>query len=257
VPNQEFLQRVDRLLENLGDDLSTQERRRAEPLRAGRRIGRLPLADGIIPTGFAGRITVPPGIGSSEDRPYVEKERTYAENFLQEIQAADSCAALLFDAPDLPWDFYFDCARHMWDEARHCIFGEKKLIALGIVVNSVPLSSTAYRMRQTLTPHDRYAALTTQEADAFPGKHKGLKAALDNQDALGAMTWSYDIADETQHVRYGQKWLPILVTAAGDPRSVDQVKADAENWRETVLAAVYYPDRPNLFAAAKSTRSAG
>lgn len=237
-----FLARVETALEGLPAALSSAERRTAAPRREARRIGRLPLLNSTVPDGFPTRATGP--ARDSSDQSYASAERYYAVNFLQEIQAADTCAALLFDAVDLPWEFYFDCARHMWDESRHATFGERKLAALGIPLREVPLSSTAYRLRQTLTPHDRYAVLTTQEADAFPGKHLGLKAALDHNDAIGAMTWSYDIADETQHVRYGQKWLPVMIAAAGDPRSPEQVRGDAENWRDTVLSATYSPDLP-------------
>jgi hypothetical protein len=235
--DQGYLAKVKRALEDLGDALSNLERRRAEPVRRGRRVGRLPLLDGATPRGFAPRATIPPE--PTEESPYADRERFFAMNFLQEVQASDSCASILFEAPDMPWDFYFDAARHMWDESRHSMFGQLKLTSLGIPVNEVALSTTAYRLRQTIAPHDRYAALTTQEADAFPGKHKGLKAALENNDAVGAMTWSYDIADETQHVRYGQKWLPTLIKAMEDPRSPDQVRADAENWRATVLTTTY------------------
>ena len=42
-------------------------------------------------------------------------------------------------------------------------------------------------------------------------------------------SWSYDIADETQHVRFGNKWVPVLIAKCGDPRSFEQVKADARN----------------------------
>lgn len=232
--------RVSELVETLDGSLASLDRDRGEPVRQARRIGRLPLPDGALPRGFSRRATLPKP--PAADSPYPERERFFAMNFMMEVQATDSCASILFEAPDMPWDFYFDAARHMWDESRHATFGELKLKALGIAFRDVPLSTTAYRLRQTLAPHDRYAALTTQEADAFPGKHQGLKDALDHHDSVGAMTWSYDIADETQHVRFGQKWLPGLIKAVGDPRSPDQVRADAENWRANVLAVTYRPD---------------
>jgi hypothetical protein len=246
--NQGYLAKVTAALPGVGQALANHERRRAEPVKRARRIGRLPLLDGATPRGFAARASIPPLPG--DDSPYSVRERYFAMNFLQEVQASDSCASILFEAPDMPWDFYFDAARHMWDESRHAMFGQLKLTSLGIPVNQVALSTTAYRLRQTIAPHDRYAALTTQEADAFPGKHKGLKAALENNDAVGAMTWSYDIADETQHVRYGQKWLPTLIKAMDDPRSPDQVKADAENWRATVLTMTYRPRAQSVEADA-------
>jgi len=180
----------------------------------------------------------PPGMKGGE---YADRELYRAHNFLMEVQASDSCASLLFESPDMPWDFYFDVSRHMWDEMRHCEFGELKLQALGHDIRELGISNTAYVLRQTIDPLDRYVALTTQEADAFPGKHEGLGDALKNNDDIFARAWSYDIADETQHVRYGHKWIPVLIEVTGEIRSYEQLKRDAENWRKDVLAAVYMP----------------
>lgn len=215
---------------------------------AGRTIGRLPLSRSAQPNGFRERLASLPSAAASS---YRERELFHAHNFLMEIQAADSCASLLFESPDMPWDFYFDAARHMWDETRHCEFGEIKLRSLGLDMRELGLSNTAYTMRQTLDPLDRYAALTTQEADAFPGKHAGLKDALANGDDLSARAWSYDISDETQHVRYGHKWIPVMIDATGDPRSYEEIKRDAENWRRDVLAATYATAQEALAAQKK------
>ena len=207
----------------------------------GRKIGRLPAARSVLPTGFAEGLAIAPDKNSST---YDERALFHAHNFLMELQAADSCASLLFDAPDMPWDFYFDTARHMWDETRHCEFGEIKLRQLGRDIRQVGLSNLAYLMRQTIDPIDRYAALTTQEADAFPGKHEGLRDALAHADELSARAWSYDISDETQHVRYGSKWIPIMIELSGEVRNYEQVKRDATHWRRDVLAVAYPPARP-------------
>lgn len=208
----------------------------AMPVRKGRKIGTLPILRSVIPTGFTeGRALRPEGY----DTDYRKRELFMGHNFFMEIQAADSCASLLFEAPDMPWDFYFDTARHMWDETRHCEFGELKLKSLGVDIRDIGVANTAYVLRQTIDPIDRYAALTTQEADAFPGKHAGLKDAIDNRDELAARAWSYDIADETQHVRYGHKWIPVMIEETGEPRSYDEIKRDAENWRRDVLAVAY------------------
>jgi|GEM_PF-1353667 len=207
--------------------------------RTGRKSGILPVLCSAIPDGF---LDCPEGTPGSQDAESYEDRALYrAHNFLMEIQAADSCASLLFEAPDMPWEFYFDLSRHMWDEMRHCEFGEIKLKALGKDIRKIGISNTAYTIRQTLDPLDRYAALTTQEADAFPGKHLGLKDALKHGDELSARAWSYDIADETQHVRYGHHWIPLMIQQIEEPRSYEQIKRDAENWRRDVLAPVYSP----------------
>lgn len=227
---------VEEMSAKLFDQLSLGSSLKVEPVRAGRKMGTLPILRSQHPEGFREGLASLPSADASQ---YAERELFHAHNFLMEVQAADSCASLLFEVPDMPWEFYFDTSRHMWDESRHCEFGEIKLRALGRDMREMGLSNTAYVMRQTLDPLDRYAALTTQEADAFPGKHAGLKDALANNDDLSARAWSYDISDETQHVRYGHKWIPVMIEATGDPRSYEELKRDAENWRRDVLAATY------------------
>ena len=238
-PGRDFIQRIESLAATLPKLLREHTARGGEPLRQGRRCGVLPFADAKLPLKFHHLEFGPEPL--SKDPPYADRERYHAVNFLQEVQAADSCASMLFESPDMPWDFLFDLSRHMWDESRHAMFGERKLLELGESAAVAGLSTKAYAMRQTLTPLDRYAALSTQEADAFPGKHVGLKDAIAHNDAVSAMAWSYDIADETQHLRFGTKWIPVLREKTNDPRSVEQIKDDACNWRVSVLAEVYKP----------------
>jgi hypothetical protein len=238
-PDASWAARVGDVAAGLPELLATHHERAAAPVRAGRRIGRLPVAVSVLPRGFRHLEFGPEPLSPQNE--YRERERYHAVNFLQEVQAADSCASMLFEAPDMPWDFYFDLSRHLWDESRHAMFGEKKLADLGSTAAEAGLSSTAYALRQTLTPLDRYAALATQEADAFPGKHAGLKDAVAHGDGVSAMAWSYDIADETQHVRFGNTWIPVMIEKTGDPRSFEQVKEDAVRWRATVLAEAYKP----------------
>jgi hypothetical protein len=239
VPSQQFLRAISEACVDLPKILCEHNARPINAIKTGRRIGMLPFDDAKLPSGFHHLEFGPEAL--SNDADYGARARYHAVNFLQEVQAADSCASMLFEAPDMPWDFFLDLSRHTWDEARHAMFGEAKLSELGTSAAAAGLSTKAYCMRQTLTPLDRYAALSTQEADAFPGKHAGLKDAIAHNDALSARAWSYDIADETQHLRFGTKWIPVMIEKIGEPRSYEQVKEDACNWRESVLAEVYKP----------------
>lgn len=243
-PDAAFVARIEDLGTNLDRELSTTATRGGAMLKVGRRIGVLPYAEAALPTGFRPLEFGPDPL--PKENSYAERERYHAVNFLQEVQATDSCASMLFEAPDMPWDFYFDLSRHMWDESRHAMFGERKLAELGTSAPAAGLSNKAYAMRQTLSPLDRYAALSTQEADAFPGKHVGLKDSIEHGDSTSAMAWSYDIADETQHVRFGAKWIPVMIEKTAEPRSYEQVKHDACNWRVSVLAEVYKPAAATL-----------
>lgn len=243
-PDPAYLARVEAVGATLDRELREHAARGGDALRSGRRIGVLPLADAVLPAGFRHLEFGPDPM--PRENVYADRERYHAVNFLQEVQAADSCASMLFDAPDMPWEFFFDLGRHMWDEARHAMFGERKLGELGTTAAAAGLSTKAYAMRQTLAPLDRYAALSTQEADAFPGKHASLKDSLAHGDTTSAMAWSYDIADETQHVRFGARWIPVMIEKTGEPRSYEQVKTDACNWRVSVLAEVYKPAAATL-----------
>ena len=238
-PNESWLIKIETLCADLPKTLGQHNVRGTVGAKAGRRIGVLPFADARLPLGFHHLEFGPEPLAAAAD--YAERARYHATNFLQEVQAADSCASMLFESPDLPWEFYFDLSRHMWDEARHAMFGEAKLLELGTDAATAGLSTKAYALRQTLAALDRYAALSTQEADAFPGKHAGLKDAMAHNDALSAKAWSYDIADETQHLRFGTKWIPVMMEKTGEPRSYEQVKEDACNWRASVLAEGYKP----------------
>jgi hypothetical protein len=243
-PDANFADRIKILCADLPATLREHNTRGGTPVKHGRQIGVLPFADAKLPLGFHHLEFGPEPLPKVSV--YMDRARYHAINFLQEVQAADSCASMLFEAPDMPWNFFFDLSRHMWDEARHAMFGEAKLQELGINAASAGLSTKAYAMRQTLAPLDRYAALSTQEADAFPGKHTGLKDSVANNDSLSAKAWSYDIADETQHLRFGTKWIPVMIETIGDPRSYEQVKEDACNWRVSVLAEVYKPAAATL-----------
>jgi hypothetical protein len=247
--NEGFAVGIKDLCANLPKKLRDQKIHGATAIKSGRRIGALPFADGTLPMGFHHLEFGPEPLSRSPT--YEERARYHAINFLQEVQAADSCASILFESPDMPWDFLFDLSRHMWDEARHAMFGEAKLADFGMTAQAAGLSTKAYAMRQTLTPLDRYAALSTQEADAFPGKHVGLKDAVAHNDALSAKAWSYDIADETQHLRFGTRWIPVMIEKLNEPRSYEQVKNDACNWRESVLAEVYKPAAATFESAKK------
>jgi hypothetical protein len=234
-----FIDTIKGLSSDLTEILRSHKTHGSAAIKSGRRIGVLPFADATLPMGFRHLEFGPEPLSKSPN--YEERARYHAINFLQEVQAADSCASILFESPDMPWDFLFDLSRHMWDEARHAMFGETKLADFGITAQAAGLSTKAYATRQTLTPLDRYAALSTQEADAFPGKHVGLKDAIAHNDTLSAKAWSYDIADETQHLRFGTRWIPVMIEKLNEPRSCEQIKNDACNWRESVLAEVYKP----------------
>lgn len=43
---------------------------------------------------------------------------------LSEVNVAEGLALVLIETTDMPWSFYMDISRHLWDEMRYSLFGE-------------------------------------------------------------------------------------------------------------------------------------
>ena len=115
----------------------------------------------------------------------------------------------------MEWDFYFDVARHCYDEVRHSKLGETRLSELGHAVTDFPNCVGNYAWRQLYDPLRRYCVLTCViETDSFAYKHQTYQEYVTNGDMDSAEAVLYDITDETLHVRWGQKWTPKLMEAA-------------------------------------------
>jgi len=133
-------------------------------------------------------------------------------NYSQEMQAAETLGSLLWETDGMEWEFYFDIARHCYDEVRHSSMGEARLRELGHHVTDFPNFSANYAWRQLVDPLRRYCVLTyVIEADGFKYKHETYQEHLASQDLESAEAVLYDIMDETTHVRLGQKWVPKLM----------------------------------------------
>ena len=137
-------------------------------------------------------------------------------NYAHEMQAAETLGSVLWEVGDMSWEFYYDVARHCYDEARHCQLGETRLAELGRHITEFPHCVTNYNWRQLIDPLRRYCVLTyVIEQDSFQYKHESYKRYLQEDDNESAEAVLFDIADETMHVRWGQKWVPELMEQAG------------------------------------------
>ncbi len=126
-------------------------------------------------------------------------------NYTQEMQAAESLGSVLWMTGNMPWDFYFDLARHCYDEVRHSKLAETRLEGLGHHVTDFPCSVAAYAWRQLVDPLRSYCALTyVIETGAFKYKHETYQKHLEAGDIESAEAVLFDITDETIHVGLGK-----------------------------------------------------
>lgn len=204
----------------------------------------LPFAEARRDDRFEIQIGSPPIPDENDRAAYVVWQFS---NYVQEMQAAETLATVMWEVEDMDWEFYYDIARHCWDEVRHTELGETRLDQLGYHISDFPSSIGSYGWRQLFDPLTRYCALTyVIEADSFKLKHASYQRYLEQGDMASAQPIMYDIMDETMHVRFGQKWVSPLMEHYGYPDSLqDLIKACriivakhsvAPSQREAVLA---------------------
>ncbi|MBO7746420.1 hypothetical protein I8J29_19590 [Paenibacillus sp. MWE-103] len=159
-----------------------------------------------------------------------------------EMSPAEAVAHVHFSAEDRPWSFYLDTARHMWDEVRHCWFGEAALRARGYDVYAFENWTGWYDMTAQLFEGDEaYTHLTIAIEKAGmkypPGKREEWEFCRDAaKDPLMTTFQDFDWADEVVHAGFGQKWI-VDAVHDGDARKA-QAAAD-----ETVAKRAAYMAR--------------
>lgn len=155
---------------------------------------------------------------------FEERRRAIFYNHTQEMQFAESLAAILHDTPDMPWAFHFDLARHCVDEIRHTRMGCARLEQLGEELSSFPMLLQNYSVRSKLEPIERFCLMTLViEASSFEKKRANVRMFAEHGDAVSERYESYDIRDEMLHVNFGHTWVPIMLRVTRDSRSVNEL----------------------------------
>jgi hypothetical protein len=175
------------------------------------------------------------GMGSRPpEEDYEAHTRMEFERYSTEMLAAETVADVMFHVTDMPWEFQHDSARHLYDEVRHCLIGYDWLKRHGGDPFSTPQFLQVFKWRTRFTPVQQYCMLTMgNEVNAFPYRHRRLAAHEKSGDRYSEQQVRYDVADETQHVRFGRRWLTDLIKASGEKRSEEKFIADTlEIWEK-------------------------
>jgi hypothetical protein len=150
------------------------------------------------------------------------------ERYSTEMLAAETVGLVMFTLPGMPWEFHFDAARHLYDEVRHCLMGYEWMRRHGMDPFKSPQYLHIFKWRCQYPPVMQYCMLTMgNEVHAFPYRHRRVAAHQESGDWLSEQFVRYDIADETQHVRFGNRWLPELLKHVGEKRPLKRYVEDA------------------------------
>ncbi|MFD1674424.1 DUF455 family protein [Alicyclobacillus fodiniaquatilis] len=133
----------------------------------------------------------------------------------EEMTAVELIAAVLYAQQNMPWEFYHDLARHLWDEARHSMFGQAALEAAGFDWMHQPQYTSDYDVNVHKIPGVKYTWLSIgieEGAMKRTGKRAEYEFCRDEaKHPLMTQFQDYDWADEVVHANLGRKWTPELL----------------------------------------------
>lgn len=181
----------------------------------------------------------------------IEARRLFwAFGYMLEKNLPDDQLCWIYDGHFMPWEWHHDISRHLWDESRHGDSGYSRLRDFGIDFDEVGfpgydqgerikvLEAAAKEHGITLdeafrdyskyldpirAEHITRAELyqhvfmigMVAETGHFIVKQEGYVDFKEGQDLESAEMMLFDIIDETAHVQYAHKWLPLLSELSG------------------------------------------
>jgi len=189
----------------------------------------------------------------------IETRRLFwAYAYMLEKNLPDAQLVWIYDGHYMPWDWHHDISRHLWDESRHGNSGYSRLKDFAISLDEVGFSTyeqedrekilaeyaqengvsvdEAYsRQREILAPYkmehktknelydDIFFIGMCAETGHFVVKNESYVDFKEGQDLESAEMMLFDIIDETAHVQYAHRWLPLLA---------EHAEVDNSNYRE-------------------------
>ncbi len=220
----------------------------------------------------------PPGTEPKYDfMPYVRADFSahvdtrrlfWAYGYMLEKNLPDDQLKWIWYSHDMPWEFYHDISRHLWDESRHGDSGLSRLKDFGISIEEIGFPGFVGSKEengapgdwsapgQPLGPKELYEEVyfigMIAESGHFEVKNEAFTDFRDGHDLDSAEMMLFDIIDETAHVQYAHKWMPLLAEKAGIDHSGYRERSIRE--RKERQAEVYASmEREAAFVARKDT----
>jgi hypothetical protein len=160
--------------------------------------------------------------------------------YMLEMNLAIDQLRWIYDGHFMPWEFLQDISRHLWDESRHGDSGHSRLLDFGITIQEVGFSTYGVQWKEvdpneTTEPLSReelyrkvYSTGMIAETGHFHVKREAYEDFKTGGDLESAEMMLFDIIDETTHVQYAHRWLPVLAEKAGVDNSDYKERAVAE-----------------------------
>jgi uncharacterized ferritin-like protein (DUF455 family) len=165
-----------------------------------------------------------------------EQQVWVAIDHVNELWACEFPAAMIWHHAEMPWPLYRDTARWAYDEMRHAMMGERRLLAygfeLGVDVPMVPDHWVGVAKERGL---DAMLFLVHGLEQGGPKWKAMLTQELWNMgDPYSSQDCDYDWADEAGHIRYGQDWLKALFPKTPKSELIRRTQEEVALWKEWI-----------------------
>jgi len=129
-----------------------------------------------------------------------------------EINVGEGLSVVLCETAGMPWEFYFDVSRHLWDEVRHSMMGQAAIESTFGSRDAVPMRDYESAYCMEAAPLEQYATLGLEIEGGqmkYPvGKRGEWEFCRDiARHPLMTIFQDYDWADEVLHVTLAKRQL--------------------------------------------------
>jgi hypothetical protein len=180
---------------------------------------------------------------------------------LSEINVAEGLAVVLCETPGMPWEFYHDLSRHLWDEVRHSMMGEAAIEATFGNARAIPMRDYESVYCMEAPALEQYATLGLEIEGSqmkYPvGKRGEWEFCRDVAGhALMTTFQDYDWADEVLHVNIAKRQLAQWLQGGGKALSsiAEEGKANRTKVKQR-YAPVQLNVPPDTLERARNSRT--
>ena len=183
-----------------------------------------PPARAAVPVGTETQHEIMPLLEADFTRSLEARRLFWCYGYMLEMHLAEDQLLWLYDGWAMPWEFLQDVSRHLWDESRHGDSGYSRLLDFGISLEEIGYASSTSDAdlsgeAAVISPKQLYDMVffigLVAETGHFSVKHEAYADLKEGGDLESAEMMLFDIIDETSHVQYAHKWLPMLAERAG------------------------------------------
>lgn len=211
----QFKEMLQQILKAAGGMMGTEEKTATLPKRwRSHEPYRLPLRSKRDPRKMGPTTWARTSVENVPDDPVQKRLVGMMRVRQEEMTAVELIAGVIYSQQNMPWEFYSDLARHLWDEVRHALFGQAALEAEGYDWMSRPQYTSDYDINAPKLPAAQYAWLSIgieEGAMKRSGKRSEYEFCRDEaKHPLMAQFQDYDWADEVVHANFGRRWTPDL-----------------------------------------------